>query len=281
MWLESTFVLAYSYFGNNHLDELRRRGTITFQNRKYVSGAAAQLSSLDETGVTDCLIEEPKFSLHKVGPLYVLQHAVQLAPSPRLLRLDASGCLGRTRGLGSSHRLGFFGLTMQTAQPSAEKKAKQFKAMQKADAAARCSRPLFHLLLLRQPPRLGASGCLGRTGAVPATFSGGAPPLGNLGGGVSPSASGASPLVAIGGGAAPSASGALPLGNLGGGVSFSVSGASPLITIGGGAVPATFFGGAPPLGNIGGGVSPSGSGASPLVAIGGGAAPSASGASQR
>jgi hypothetical protein len=94
MWLESTFVLAY--FGNNHLDELRRRGTITFQNRKYVSGAAAQLSSLDETGVTDCLIEEPKFSLHKVGPLYVLQHAVQLAPSPRLLRLGASGCLGRT-----------------------------------------------------------------------------------------------------------------------------------------------------------------------------------------
>ena len=146
MWLESTFVLAY--FGNNHLDELRRRGTITFQNRKYVSGAAAQLSSLDETGVTDCLIEEPKFSLHKVGPLYVLQHAVQLAPSPRLLRLGASGCLGRTRGLGSSHRLGFFGLTMQTAQPSAEKKAKQFKAMQKADAAARCSRPLFHLRLL-------------------------------------------------------------------------------------------------------------------------------------
>ena len=114
------------------------------ENRFNKYDSAALLSSLDETVVTDCLMEEPIFSLHNVGPLYVLRHASQdsqLAPAPRLLRL-------------------------------------------------------------------GASGCLGRTGAVPATFSGGAPPLGNLGGGVSPSASGASPLVAIGGGAAPSASGA-------------------------------------------------------------------------
>jgi len=66
------------------------------ENRFNKYDSAALLSSLDETVVTDCLMGEPKFSLHKVGPLYVLRHASPLAPSPRLLRLGASGCLGRT-----------------------------------------------------------------------------------------------------------------------------------------------------------------------------------------